>query len=281
MPALAGALTRIKRRENGLHRRHAGADIAHGNADPGLARGIAGDLRQTALRLHQQVIGLHVAERSCLAIARDRTGDEARISLAQILRCEAEARDGAGRQILNEDIGLGDHAAQDGLVALLRQIETDRLLAAIEPDEISALSVDVVIVATGEITLRPFHLDHPRAGICQFFRCIGRRHRLFNGHHQNAVEIPCRSLCYVLGHVRSLLPSFFYERRHRRKQAGLRNFMGRAPSAAPKDRRRGETRSAPGAGRAAVRRHERSRRHVAVSLARHRPRPATRDARHR
>ena len=70
----------------------------------------------------------------------------------------------------------------------LGEVEDDRLLAAIEPDEIGALAARELVVAAREVALRPLDLDHARAGIREPARAGRRRDRLFERHDEEAFE---------------------------------------------------------------------------------------------
>ena len=62
--------------------------------------------RQAALRLHQQIVSLHVGVAAGFAIAGNIDGYEPGVASAQFLGVEASARGRPGRQILNKDIGM-------------------------------------------------------------------------------------------------------------------------------------------------------------------------------
>src|SRR5262249_58452790 len=57
-----------------------------------------------------------------------------------LFKRKAELGDGAGLEILHEYVGLGEHGRQQRLVIGAREIEHYRFLAAVEPDEIRALT---------------------------------------------------------------------------------------------------------------------------------------------
>jgi hypothetical protein len=123
-----------------------------------------------------------------------------------IVEREAELGDGAGLEVLHEHIGLRQHRRQQRLVVGAREIEHHRLLAAVEPDEIGALSTTrafppvfarnrQLIVVAREIALRPLDLDHPRAGVGEPAGAHRRRHRLLERHHQKAGKGKGHTLC--------------------------------------------------------------------------------------
>jgi hypothetical protein len=189
VPARPGLAASDQRLENALEGGHAGGNVAYGHTDAGHARFIAGDAGQTRLSLDQEVVGLEVAIRSLVAVTGDRAGDQRRAAAAQLVRRETETVDGPGREVLDEHVGALDHAAEEHPVVVAPKIERDRFLAAVEPDEIGALAVDVGVVAAGEVALRALDLDHPCAGIGKAGGAIGRRHRLFQGDDEKSFEI--------------------------------------------------------------------------------------------
>jgi hypothetical protein len=95
----------------------------------------------------------------------------------QLIDREIQLGDGAGLEVLHEYVGTREHGGEHRLVLGLCQIEADRFLAAIEPDEIRALaniraftpvfgSRQFVVIAS-EIAPGPLDLDHACAGIGQ------------------------------------------------------------------------------------------------------------------
>ena len=186
--ARAGALAQQKRHGDTLYRVHAGGDVADGNADAAPRPGRAVDGHQPAFGLHQQVVGFELAHRADLAVAGDVAGDQARVLLAQRVRTEAETLGGAGREVLNEHVGTGQEALHARAIALLAQVEGDRLLAAVDPDEVGGLAVHRVVVVAGEIAIAPLDLDDARAGIGQAAAAVGRGHRVLERDDQYAVQ---------------------------------------------------------------------------------------------
>src|SRR5262249_29836769 len=123
-----------------------------------------------------------------LAVAGDRTADETRIGIAQARHGEAEFADGSGFKVLHKHIGLRQHGLEQRLVLGFAEIEHNRLLAAIEPDEIGAFAMDNMIVIAREIALGPFDLDHSRARIGKTASTLRRRHRLFYRNNEEPFE---------------------------------------------------------------------------------------------
>ena len=72
-----------------------------------------------------------------------------------------------GLRFCTNTSALASMASSSALSSGLREIEHDRFLAAVEPDEIRALAVHDVIVVAREIALRPLDLDDARAGVGQ------------------------------------------------------------------------------------------------------------------
>ena len=170
---LAAAFARVKRLED----RGIGIDtsghIAHRDADATRRLGRAGDRGEPRLALNQQIIGFHVAIGTVFAIAADVAGYQPEATGAQLLRAETRPRGGARRQVLNKDVRARKQAHQKpAVVRLLDVQDNEKLLAAIQPDEIGAFSVGDGIVETGEIALGAFDFDHARAGIREAGRGI-------------------------------------------------------------------------------------------------------------
>ena len=94
----------------------------------------------------------------------------------------------AGFQVLHEHVGAREHRGQQRLVLGLGEIEHDRFLAAVEPDEIAAFAVHQRVVAAGEVAFRPLDLDDAGAGIGQAARAHRRRDRLFERDDEKAGE---------------------------------------------------------------------------------------------
>src|SRR5215510_3459654 len=86
-------------------------------------------------------VGLAVGVGAVLAVAGDGADHEARMRAPQRVERKAELGDGAGLEVLHEHVGLGEHRREQRLVVGAREIEHYRFLAAVEPDEIRALSV--------------------------------------------------------------------------------------------------------------------------------------------
>ena len=118
---------------------------------------------------------------------------------------EAELGGRAGLEVLHEHVGPGEHRREHGLVVIAGEIEHQRFLAAVEPDEIRALAgtngirrvharsfesklarFRQLVVAAGEVALGPLDLDHARAGIGEAAGAHRRRHRLLERNDEKA-----------------------------------------------------------------------------------------------
>src|SRR5438309_11539633 len=104
---------------------------------------------------------------SIIAIARDRAADQARIILAQPRQREPELVHRAWLEVLYQDVCAGDQRLQARASVYGGEIDNDRVLAAIEPDEVAALALCRRVIAARKVAFRTFHLDHMRAGIRQ------------------------------------------------------------------------------------------------------------------
>src|SRR5690606_5445550 len=168
---------------------HAGPEVAGRNADARRLLRRAGDRADAALGLHQHVVGLHpVVGRPGLAIAADVDRDQARIALAQALRAEARALRRTDREVLDPDVRLRQQPVQQGGVGRVLDVDGERLLAPVQPDEIGAEAVDIVVVIPGEVAVLPLQLDHARARVGEPAAEEGSGHGLLERDDENAVE---------------------------------------------------------------------------------------------
>ena len=94
-----------------------------------------------ALGLDQHVVGLAMGVGAVVAIAGDGAADQLWIILAQALPRETELVHRAGFQVLQQHVGAGDQRFQAGAALLGGEIDDHGILAAVEPDEIAALSL--------------------------------------------------------------------------------------------------------------------------------------------
>ena len=189
VPALARPLAHEQRLHDRRQRRHAGGDVADRDADAGRTFRIARHRGQAGLGLHQEVVGLQMREGAVVAIARNRAGDQPGEAFAQFRHVEAQPRDDARGEVLDEHVGLADQHRQALPVGRVLQVQPDRFLAPVQPHEIGALAMDETVVTAGEIALRPLDLQDPRPGIGQPSRHVGRGDRLLDGDDQDAGEI--------------------------------------------------------------------------------------------
>ena len=77
--------------EDGFVGVQARADVDEGDADASRRLGAAGQGSQTRLGLDQQVIGLALAKRPCIAITGDGATDQTRGSAGAEFRCRSRA----------------------------------------------------------------------------------------------------------------------------------------------------------------------------------------------
>ena len=80
---------------------------------------------------------------------------------------DAEIGEAARPQVMDEYIGASDHRVEQREIVAAPQIETDRFLAAVQPDEISTLTTDNPIVAARKVSLGRLDLHHPRAEVSE------------------------------------------------------------------------------------------------------------------
>jgi hypothetical protein len=106
----------------------------------------------------------------------------------QRVDAEAELLHRTGLEVLHEHIGPCDHGGEQRLVVGLGEVEDDRFLAAVEPDEIGALAAHHGVIAACEIALRPLDLDDARAGVGEPAGRHRRGHRLLERDDEEAGE---------------------------------------------------------------------------------------------
>ena len=84
----------------------------------------------------------------------------------QFVGAKTQTFGGAGCEVLQEDVGAVDQAPHDATALLGLEVDGERLLAAVEPDEVRSGAVDDVVVAAGEVAaVDAFDLDHARAEV--------------------------------------------------------------------------------------------------------------------
>src|SRR5260221_9002523 len=115
---------------------------------------------------------------------------------AQFGCSETGAPGGARREVLHEHIGARDDARQQRLICRILDVEGERLLASVEPEEIGALPMRDAVVAAREITLGPLDLDDPRAGIGEAGSAERRRYCLFGCDPQHALQCAAKRLAH-------------------------------------------------------------------------------------
>ena len=107
--SLAAAAARDQRLQDRRVRGGAGRDVDHRDTDPRHPGPGAGQRRQAALGLHQQVVGLAMGQRPVVAVAGDGAADQARVLAAQPIDAQAHAGQRPGLEVLHEHVGAGDH----------------------------------------------------------------------------------------------------------------------------------------------------------------------------
>ena len=133
-----------ERRADRDRRVHAGHDV--GDRDAHALRpaarhvvALAGDAHHAAHALDHEVVAGALAVRPGLAEAGDRAVDEARIDRLQVVVAEAVAREVADLVVLDQHVALRGELAHDRLALRLREIDGDRLLAAVGRGEVRRL----------------------------------------------------------------------------------------------------------------------------------------------
>ena len=92
------------------------------------------------------------------------------------------------RQALTEDVGPGDHRAEQRPVGRVLDVKDDGLLAPVQPDEVRGLPVHGPVVAAREVTAGPLDLDDPRAQVGELPGGERRGDRLFKRDDGNPLK---------------------------------------------------------------------------------------------
>src|SRR5262249_38890852 len=138
------------------------------------------------------------AKRPVVAIAGDAGIDEARVDLFQARIVDAEPRRHGGPKILDQHIGLLDHAVQRRQPFLLFEVEADRELAAIGADKEPAVGPRQARRKLAQlVALRRLDLDHRRAEIGEQRAAVRPRQIAAQIEDRDAAE---RTLWLWLGH---------------------------------------------------------------------------------
>ena len=112
----------------------------------------------------------------------------------QLVCAEAEASGRAGGQVLDEDVGPGHEAAQDLFGLVLPQVQGQRLLGAVEPDEVAGHALDRFVVTPGEVPYAgALDLDDPRAEVGELAGGEGGGDRLLEGDDRDPFQREIRA----------------------------------------------------------------------------------------
>ena len=117
---------------------------------------------------------------------------------AQGVGAEAQASGRAWREVLDEHVCLGNEGVQPGLFLVSAQVERDRLLAPIDPDEVRRFAEHGGVIAAREVAFGTLDLDHASTGVGQTAGAVGRCHGLFERDDEDAFEwfAVCHGLDY-------------------------------------------------------------------------------------
>ena len=129
----AGLFPLEQRQDDAQGRVHAGGDVGDGHARARGSVGIAGGGDDAGLALDEQVIGLDVAVRAVLTVARERAVDETRVQFVQPLPSQAQALRHPGRVVLEEHVAGARELVEDLQALGLLGVHGEALLVAVEP----------------------------------------------------------------------------------------------------------------------------------------------------
>src|SRR5215208_7997924 len=168
---------------------HPCCDVCGGDADLGGCFRRTCDGNQPRLALHEQVVGLLLRIRPFLAVARDGAVHQPRVLSPQLFCAEAESCGCTRGEILDEDVGPSHEAMQDLFGLVLPQIQGQRLLGAVEPDEVAGHAHDRFVVTPGEVPYAgTLDLYNSRAEIGELAGGEGGGDRLLQGDDGHTFE---------------------------------------------------------------------------------------------
>ena len=128
--------------------------------------GRTGDRDEAGLGLDQHVVGLALLELAADPESGYPDRDEFGPLRPQFVCAQTQTVRRPGCEVLEEDVGTVDQTPHDRNSLRGLEVDRDRLLAAVEPDEMRSGAVHDVVVAAGEVAaVDAFHLDHPRAEV--------------------------------------------------------------------------------------------------------------------
>ncbi len=169
---LAGLGTLVERAQDADRHQHAGAGIAEGGSRlhrraVGIASnadGAAGGLRD---HVEREAVLVRAAGTEALHLAIDDAG----IELLDLIVAKPQPLDGAGRHVLDRDVGLLQQRADDLEPARRLQVQRHRLLVGIELMEIPRVVRMAGLQPSARVTrARVFDLHHFGPEPCEGFR---------------------------------------------------------------------------------------------------------------
>ena len=154
------------------HAVEAGGDVDHRQADAHRAGFRAAvDAVVASHSADDRVIAREAAERAFGAEARDLAVNEARELLRQLLVADAPLLHGARLEVLDQHVGAFEQPQEDRAPLGLCEVETDRALVAVDPNEVGGVLVmEGRAPVTHLVALRRLKLDDVGAMVGQQLR---------------------------------------------------------------------------------------------------------------
>jgi hypothetical protein len=174
LPA-TGAVPVLQGREHPDGGVEAGEHVEDGDAGPvGFPVGVAGEAHQPADGLDDQVVAGQPGTLLTAAEAADRGVDDTRVGLGHGRVVEPEPRERARPEVLEHDVGAGDQPARHVEVVGVLEVQGDRPLVAVDPEEVGRDPVaHRGLPRAGVVALGALDLDHLGAQVAQEHRGVG------------------------------------------------------------------------------------------------------------
>ncbi len=190
LPA-ARRLPGVEREEDPLGGHHPRREVRDGGSD---ARRrpvrLAGQIHQPGLALHDQVVAGAVRVGPAGAEPRDRTVDHPRMPRRNRRVVEAEPGDGAGPEVLDDDVGARDQPPRDGPARVVLEVDGAAPLVAVDREVVGRLAREKRRTERAGLVAAPRLLDLDDVGphVAEGHRAVGAGHHPAEIDDPNAVE---------------------------------------------------------------------------------------------
>jgi hypothetical protein len=187
--AFAGAAASQQRGKHGLRGVHACGDVGGRYAGFDCRVGRAGDGDQARLGLDEHVVGLTLFQRAAAAEPRHVDDDQFATCGTEFVSAEPQPLNGARREVLQEDVSVGDQVPDDAAPLFALEVDGQRFLATVQPHEVCPGTVDGMVVTAREIAaVDPLYLDDSSPQVAETTGGERCGDRLLDRDHRHSLE---------------------------------------------------------------------------------------------